>query len=99
MLLTNLKELTIYATGGFAPDPDTPLSCVKSRLRYDGDNAISSSGLRRLKVMYDDEAKVPIGDYEWILALMEEGLSVSICAIKGRSVYPGLLLPHEKYPW
>jgi hypothetical protein len=99
MLLPNLKEFTIYSTGGFAPDPDTLLSCVKSRLRYDSDNVISSLGLRRLKVMYDNEAKIPIGDYERILALMEEGLSVSICAVKDRSLYPDLLLSHERYPW
>jgi hypothetical protein len=99
MLLPNLKEFTICASGVCAPNPDLLLSCVKSRLRYDSDNAVSSSGLRRLKVMYDDEAKVPVGDYERILALRDQGLSVSICAVKSYSVYQDLLLSDEKYPW
>jgi hypothetical protein len=99
MLLPNLKEFTICASGDLAPDPDLLLSCVKSRLTYDSDNAVSPSGLRRLKVMYDDEAKVPVGDYERILALRDQGLLISICAVKSYSVYPDLLLSDERYPW
>jgi hypothetical protein len=102
MLLPNLKELTLCASGGAIVGPSILLSCIKSRLRpydYDSDSVVSSSGLRRVKVMYDDATKIPIGTYGRVLSLVDEGLSVSISVVKSSSVYPDLMLSDARYPW
>jgi hypothetical protein len=103
ILLPNLKEITLCASDCIAISPNALLSLIKSRLRPhddDSDSLVSFSALRRVKVMYDGAVKVPISDYDQVLALADERLSVSISVVKSSKVYPDLLpSENEAYPW
>jgi hypothetical protein len=78
MLLPNLTERTLRASCALAINLDTLLSCIKSRIAtrdHGGDSVVS---FLCVKVLYGDEAKVPIVHYERILALRDQGVGLSL---------------------